>query len=162
MKLNDSIITKVHTFLKSEDFLKSIKPRLNENESTFKLFIDDGIDFDQSLVKEFINFCLEYLKISDKSENLKVVLSTDKEKFTTYAFYDINNKIAAVYCPNRAILDCLRSLAHELVHFKQDIMDEIPKEQVSGDNDGVPIEDEANAVAGVIMRKFGRNHKELY
>lgn len=128
----------------------------------YKIFIDNGIDYDKSLIKEFVDFCLEHLDITDETEDLKVVFSNEKEKFTTYAYYDLNNNIAAVYCPGRAILDVMRSLAHELVHYKQDLKGEITVDQTSHENDGVPIENEANSIAGVIMREFGRKHKELY
>jgi hypothetical protein len=135
---------------------------LNKNEFKYKIFIDQDIDFDKALIKEFVDFCLEYLGIQDETKLLKVVLSSQKNPFTTYAFFNLQSKIAAVYCKDRAILDCFRSLAHELVHYKQDIKGEISNDQVSVENDGNEIENEANSIAGIIMRKFGRLHKELY
>lgn len=157
-------IKKGEEILGSDIFKNHLIDILNEEAKpkNFKLIIDDEVEFKEDIMIEFIEFCLDYLKVADGDHKLKIVLSSEKEKFATYAFYDLQNKIAAVYCVGRAIIDCMRSLAHELVHYKQDIKNEIPKEQVSDNNDGVPIEDEANAVAGIIMRKFGRNHPELY
>jgi hypothetical protein len=51
----------------------------------------------------------------------------------------------------------MRTLAHELVHWKQ---------RESGleldGSDGSETEDQANAVAGVIMRKFGKMYPEYF
>jgi len=135
---------------------------LDKHDFKYKMFIDTDIKFDKGLLKEFIDFCLNHLQIDKETHQLKIAFSSEKEHFTTYAYFDLQNQIAAVYCKDRAILDCLRSLAHELVHYKQYLKDEISTDQVALDNDGQPIENEANAIAGVIMRKFGRLHKELY
>lgn len=168
MELSTNIVKKAEDIILSEDYRKKLQNLLRRRgedsnkygDNDYQLFMDETVLLDEDLVNEFIQFCLDELEIS--GENLKVALSSEKEKFSTYAFYDINSKVAAVYAVDRAVLDCLRSLAHELVHHKQNINNEIPKEQVSDENDGTPIENEANAKAGVIMRKFGRKHPELY
>jgi Zn-dependent peptidase ImmA (M78 family) len=53
--------------------------------------------------------------------------------------------------------DILRTLAHELVHHMQNLKGD----ELNGD-DGSEIENEANAQAGVIMRKFGRENPEIF
>lgn len=61
---------------------------------------------------------------------------------------------------NRHIMDVCRTLAHELVHYKQDM-----EGRITGPNDGdtgSPIENEANAEAAVVMRKWGKLHPELF
>lgn len=163
MNISNELIEKGKEIINSPDFKNHIKSFLKENEQDkpFKLFIDEEIPFDNNIVEKFVIFCLEFLQIPE-TKDLKVVLSSDKEKFATYAFYDLEKKIAAVYCTGRAIIDCMRSLAHELVHYKQDLDNGIHDEQKGDENDGVPIENEANAKAGIIMRKFGRLHPELY
>ena len=170
MEINKDIIEKAKKLISSAEFTKLIQnTRLNESEISkeketnddFKLHMDDGVTFDEHLCREFIRFCLEHLKLKN-SGNLIVVLSSDKEKFKTFAFYSIDTKVAAVYAVDRHILDVFRSLAHELVHYKQDVNNEISHEHVSDQNDGVEIENDANSTAGIIMRKFGRLHPELY
>jgi hypothetical protein len=52
---------------------------------------------------------------------------------------------------NRHPVDILRTLAHELVHFKQFLDGEM---YPAAGETGSPIENEANAVAGIIMRHF--------
>jgi len=167
MQIDENLINKARTIISSKEFSKLILNfPLNENnnpthDKNFKLHIDEDIHFDESLCREFILFTLEYLGIKNPA-GLQVVFSSDKEKFDTFAFYSIGTHLAAVYCVGRHILDCFRSIAHELVHYKQDINNEIPNEQVSDKNDGEAIENEANAIAGVILRIFGRKHPELY
>jgi hypothetical protein len=51
----------------------------------------------------------------------------------------------------------MRTLAHELVHYKQDIEDRLD------DNSGAtgsPEENEANAQAGVVMRDYSEQNPE--
>ncbi len=52
-------------------------------------------------------------------------------------------------------------VAHELVHHKQNLEGRITNPEIDG-ADGSEIENEANAVAGVIIRKWGRIHPEIY
>jgi len=170
MDINAKIIDKARKIVNSEEFSKLIlNTRINENEVTqekktedaFKFHKDKEVNFNERLCREFVRFCLAHLKVKDPSA-LTVVISADKEMFKTFAFYSMDTKVAAVYGLNRHVLDVFRSLAHELVHFAQDLRGDISQEQVGDDNDGVDIENEANATAGVIMRKFGRLHSELY
>ena len=77
----------------------------------------------------------------------------------SFAAYDPGNRSVTVCVKSRHIMDVLRSLAHELVHYRQDLNDELTPD--SGQT-GSPQEDEANAVAGRLMRKFGKIHPELF
>jgi hypothetical protein len=57
-------------------------------------------------------------------------------------------------------MDVCRTLAHELVHYKQDLNHEL-----DGDDPGAtgsPQENEANAEAAVIMRNWGKKHPDLF
>lgn len=174
MELNQEIIEKAKRLVNSAEFSKLIlNTPIHEGENAqtqkapekskdaFKFHADEEVGFDERLCREFVRFCLAHLKIKDATE-LTVVISADKEMFKTFAFYSMQTKLAAVYGEHRHILDVFRSLAHELVHYSQDLNGTITPEQVSDNNDGVDIENEANSVAGVIMRKYGREHPELY
>ena len=52
-------------------------------------------------------------------------------------------------------------MAHELVHHKQNKEGELTGSKEEGE-DGSPWEDEANAKAGEIVRKYGRENPEIY
>jgi hypothetical protein len=60
---------------------------------------------------------------------------------------------------NRHIMDVLRTLAHELQHRKQDEREHMPPG--AGDT-GSRFENEAHAVAGVLMRKYADMHPEYF
>ena len=91
----------------------------------------------------------------------------DKSKVDTTAVYryedgenaDIENAEVTVYTKERALQDIMRSVAHELVHHHQNEEGEL-KGKIQ--NVGGPIEDEANAVAGELLKKYGLQHPEIY
>jgi len=57
--------------------------------------------------------------------------------------------------------DILRTLAHEMVHRKQDELGLVRNPEKDG-ADGSPIENQAHAVAGILMREYGRINKQIY
>ena len=60
---------------------------------------------------------------------------------------------------NRHIMDVLRTLAHELQHRKQDEREHMPP---GAGETGSRFENEAHAVAGVLMRKYADLHPEYF
>jgi hypothetical protein len=109
-------------------------------------------------VSDFVNFAKEYLDITD---GITVELAFQRTPdLVTTAYYNLDGFVK-VYVKDRAIIDVCRSIAHELVHHKQNIEDRLNDVQADGE-DGSPIENEANAVAGIIIRKYGKLHPELY
>jgi len=62
---------------------------------------------------------------------------------------------------NRSLADIIRSIAHELVHHKQNQNGELtgdPKEGSTGSH----WEDEANALAGALVRDYGEFNPQIY
>jgi Zn-dependent peptidase ImmA (M78 family) len=104
----------------------------------------------------FIKFVKDELKIT---RPFNVMISSDREKFTTYAYYDRNTTTIAVYVGKRALADVMRSAAHELVHHLQFQRGDLEAKTVQ--DVGGTIEDEANAVAGQLIKKFGKLHKDF-
>jgi hypothetical protein len=110
-------------------------------------------------VADFVNFAKDYLKIED---DVKVELAFKKTPdLRTTAYYNNGDKRVKIYVKDRAIIDVCRSIAHELVHHKQNISGAFEDAEDPG-ADGSEFENEANAVAGVIIRKWGRIHPEIY
>ena len=115
-------------------------------------------DADLRGVADFVNFAKEFLGITD---DVKVLLAFERTPdLKTTAYYSLDG-LLKVYVKNRALVDICRSIAHELVHHKQNIEGRLLNVAKDGD-DGSPIENEANAVAGVIIRKYGKLHPEFY
>jgi hypothetical protein len=110
-------------------------------------------------ISTFLKFCRNELEITN---DIKIFLVTRKNKFNiTTGGYNPKDKCIYVIFESRQIADVLRTIAHELVHQKQDlqgkIIGEIP------DIGGV-IEDTANAIAGRLIKQFVKkfNAKDIY
>lgn len=117
------------------------------------------IDNKISIVKEFLLYCKNSLGIK-KMPNIKFVSqrqwTVDNRSFGRYIPSEDHIE---VYIGNRNLADILRTLSHELVHHKQKEEDRL--EMQSGDT-GSEIENEANALSGVIMREFGKKNELIY
>jgi cytidyltransferase-like protein len=125
--------------------LKEVK-KLNESET--------------ATIGEFIKYAIKNLGIQNPPRNLSLSYDTAKAKqMRSFGYFDPNSNKIWIYCGNRNMGDILRTLAHELVHRKQDEDGRISYE--SGKT-GSEIENEANAMAGVLLRDFGKQHEEIY
>ena len=60
---------------------------------------------------------------------------------------------------NRHLFDILRTTAHELAHVRQHEIEDL--DDTAGDT-GSPVENEAHAVAGIIMRNFADAHPDWF
>lgn len=110
-----------------------------------------------TLLNNFITFVSKKLNLS----NPKIILKYDRKQLVTTAAYG-NNKVL-VYAKERALVDIMRSIAHELVHMKQDAEGKLKDEEHDQNNAaGSPIENEANFKAGEYIRQFGKLHPEIY
>ena len=125
---------------------KLMEGKLNESET--------------ATIGEFIKYAIKNLEIQNPPRNLALSYDTAKAKeMRSFGYFDPNSNKIWVYCGNRNMGDILRTLAHELVHRKQDEDGRISYE--SGKT-GSDIENEANAKAGVLLRDFGKQHEEIY
>ena len=109
-------------------------------------------------IDDFVDFVVGDL---DLDNDFSVNITNDSDDVETLASYDINDKEVTVLGKNRALPDIIRSVAHELVHHKQNGRGELTGRKEEGE-DGSPWEDEANAKAGEIVRKYGRENPEIY
>ena len=112
------------------------------------------IQFD-AMLKRFVVFLKQQLNLT---YDIPYVLIDDadfakKEK----AFGMMNDKLIYVSIINRHPMDIFRTFAHEVVHFKQVVegkrMNSLP---------GGATENQANAKAGELMRKYGSLYPELF
>lgn len=112
----------------------------------------------KDIAQKFIEFVIDNLGIHGE---VKVELTTNKDGIRTSAVYNNNSGISRIYVKDRAIVDICRSIAHELVHHKQNQRGDLKDNPTAGD-DGSPEENEANAKAGELIRIFGRQNPEIY
>tara|TARA_R110001583_G_scaffold3173_2_gene20776 strand:- start:35009 stop:41008 length:6000 start_codon:yes stop_codon:yes gene_type:complete len=116
----------------------------------------DQVLENKEIVDNFLEFCKEELGYTTPVE---VNLVYSRNDLTTLASYNFRDFIVNVYAKDRAIADVLRSIAHELVHHKQN---EDGKIDGKAPDIGGDIEDEANAVAGQLVKKFGYDNMNIY
>lgn len=117
-----------------------------------------GSDIVAALTK-FVNWCQEALEI----QNIPQIDYIDSPTFTrdnkSFGGYNPSNNSILLSIYNRNPVDIMRTLAHELVHCKQNEMGGLTSEDGETGSD---IENEANAVAGMIMRVYGRKNPEVF
>ncbi len=137
-------------------------PKLNETKLTIKKLLNEALFIKSSeqhidLLEQFVEFACKELDIKTVPINLKF----DRKGLTTTAAY--GNKKVYVYAKDRAIVDIMRSAAHELTHLKQDLEGRLkPENNKENNSAGSEIENEANYKAGEIIRKFGEKNPEIY
>ena len=90
-------------------------------------------------VHEFIKFAKNALQLKEK---VSVKLLEKRHENMTAACYDPNSNEISIYTKGRAYADVCRSIAHELVHQKQNELGVL--EEDSGQT-GSDIENEAHA-----------------
>jgi hypothetical protein len=110
-------------------------------------------------MRTFLSMAAEELALRRLPRIVWVTEPRVTEKNQSFGKYTNDDKTIRVVVRNRHPLDIMRTLAHELVHYKQDLEGRI---QPDSGQTGSPIENEANAMAGRIMRRFGRTHPDAF
>ena len=109
----------------------------------------------ESVLEKFLTFLKKELKFY---YDIPIILVDDvdfsKDNKTFGMMYTDKIVISIV---NRHPIDILRTVAHEYIHHKQ----LVDGKKLNG-NAGSTTENEANAKAGEILRKYGSLHPELF
>lgn len=111
----------------------------------------------EKIILSFIKFAGRHIGLTD-SPRVKLI-SNPKQASELSSFGGYLGDRIEINIANRHIMDVLRTLAHEMVHYKQDTMGVLGPD--SG-KDGSEHENEANAKAAVIMRLWGKMNPELF
>lgn len=117
-------------------------------------------DKKSEIVRHFMEFADDRLNMNGDMPKVKLSFDeTDAQTRKSFGNYNPEAKEILVVAANRNLGDMLRTLAHELVHYKQDKEGRIKPN--SGET-GSTEENEANSLAGVLMREFGKNNPIIY
>ena len=133
---------------------KEYKQQLKEN-----IIKEYPVEYLQ-LLKTFVDFACDKLDIIDRPKITLLNNSDFTQEFKSFGGYVPGRNSLAVVIKGRALADVLRTLAHELVHAHQMELGTI-SDYHSGET-GSFIENEANMIAGIIMRDFGKEHPEIF
>jgi hypothetical protein len=112
-----------------------------------------------SVVKDFFKYAIKKLGIQNVPT---VIFNTDKQRVNelrSMAGYMPGENKIWIYTNKRNAADIIRSLAHELVHCKQ--KESNPDRPINGST-GSEDENEANSVAGILLRTYGKQNPLIY
>lgn len=119
--------------------------------------ISEQVDF-IDMMSKFLPICMKEIGLK-KLPKFKLVKYVNDQDQPTFGRFENEKVLITIGLANRHPLDILRTLAHELVHFRQLLQDKL--NNTSGET-GSPEENEANAVAGVIMRHWNKAHPQYF
>jgi hypothetical protein len=108
-------------------------------------------------VKEFLEFCKTNLGLPNIPN---INIADNRNNGMTTGAYEPSTDRISVYGKGRALVDVLRTLAHELTHYRQRLNDQIK----SNDRDW-NLEGEADAEAGKMVYTFAHqdpNYMQIY
>jgi hypothetical protein len=163
-KFMGKAIEKMKTYkLSDEQLLKSIESyKKNQPKNDAADLIKENISqTKRQSIQHFVEFASKRLKLK---ETPKVNLISGREFANTKSSlggYNPGSKEIFVSTEGRLTADICRTLAHEMVHRKQDELG-LVRNEVKDGADGSPIENQAHAVAGILMREYGRINKQIY
>ena len=107
--------------------------------------------------RSFIDFCIDRLGIST-SPNIRVGDDhTKAQEVRAMGYYSPAENLIWVLRGQRVPADWYRTLAHELVHWRQRELG-----QSMDGSDGSELETEANSRAAVLLREWGRENPLIY
>jgi len=122
-----------------------------------KQFIIEGKQEKERFIEMFKDFLPMAMKILgiDRLPKMDFEPALHIGHQPSFGMYVNGEKTLHVGISNRHPVDILRTVAHELVHFRQDLRGEL------NDQSGVtgsPEENQAHEIAGVIMRNFNKKY----
>jgi hypothetical protein len=123
-------------------------------EAKFVIMPDEKLNLNDdkmNLLNLFVSYAMDFL---DVTEFIQIKLKYDRFAKSTAA-YILGGAEIKIFCKGRILVDIFRSIAHELIHqkqFEQDRIHGIPQ-AIGGE-----LEDEANAVAGQIVKSFAHKY----
>jgi hypothetical protein len=120
------------------------------NESTFR-------DHEQQL-DHFVRWVCGKLDLDPKEFDIKFSDKKDGTDMYHTGAYSNGDNTLWVYTGNRNLVDIMRTVAHELVHRRQDVEDRV--EGVTT-GPGHPLEQEADVVAGTLMKLYAKKFPEI-
>ena len=112
------------------------------------------------ILLDFIRFAAEDLGLNSLPK-FDFAFDSDRSiEHKSFGGYQPGGEHITITVKNRHIMDVCRTLAHELVHYKQDLDNELEDDDAG--STGSPQENEANARAAVIMRNWGKAHPSYF
>jgi len=112
------------------------------------------------IIKDFVKYVSDYINLGNNLPKIKLLnLENEAKKRRSFGSFDLNNDEISVVIKNRNLADVLRTLAHEMVHYKQKIDGNL---KLNSGETGSEQENEANYLAGIILRNYGKINPDIF
>jgi len=129
---------------------KSVKEDITENVNPDQL---------KKILHRFYKSCVSKLELEDPPR-LRLETTPDWSRENgSFGQYDPETNTLILATSGRHVLDILRTMAHEMTHRQQDEKSPLPAD--AGET-GSPWEDQANAMAGRIMRQWAEEQPDMF
>ena len=138
--------TKIGAMMKQQKTVKQLKEEVTRKELA-------------PMLDSFVSFASDKLGLKSLPS---VRYKTDKDGYNSFAAYNPSSNELSVSTMNRHPMDIFRSVAHELVHHKQNEDGKLGKDIAKEGSTGSDIENEANSEAGKIMRWFAKSNPDMF
>ena len=123
--------------------------------------VDESADPDQlkKILHRFYASCVDKLQLKNPPQ-LRLETTPDwSQENGSFGQYESETNTLILATHGRHVLDILRTMAHEMTHRQQDERNPLPTD--AGET-GSPYEDQANAMAGRIMRQWAEEQPEMF
>ena len=111
------------------------------------------------MLDSFVSFASDKLGLKSLPN---IRYKDESDDYNSFAAYSPVSNELSICTMNRHPMDIFRSVAHELVHHKQNEDGRLGKDIAKEGETGSDIENEANAEAGKIMRWFARANPSMF
>jgi hypothetical protein len=123
-------------------------------------FITESSDV-RSKLDSFVEYACERIGLDNPPEIVLINSKQHAVELGSFGGYSLDDKDIRVNIAGRHAADIMRTLAHELVHARQDRTIDgglTPKDGITGS----PYENEANSLAGQIMRDYAKKNPAIF
>jgi hypothetical protein len=110
-------------------------------------------------IAKFLPIAVRILEIEKLPKIVPVLVMPGNDEQGSFGAYNDATETIYIAIEHRHPIDILRTLAHELVHWRQREEDRLPP---GAGATGSPEENEANAMAGVVLREFGKKYPKFF
>jgi len=109
-------------------------------------------------IQDFVGYATDQLKLNQPPY---VRIMEPDASTTSLGGYNPLSKEIIVITKGRLLADILRTIAHEMAHRKQDELGYIVNIEEDGAT-GSPVENNANIIAGILLRQYGRKNRHIF
>ena len=139
-----------------DDIFGMLAPIIKEN---FEINSNNENSTIKKYLEEFAEYCYGVLELNNKPIIKVITDDSYVEQNKSFGGYSPTDNVIYVSINRRNLADIMRSLAHEIIHSKQNEQGSLSS--LDGQT-GSDIENQANAVAGIIMRHYGQLKPEIF